>query len=125
MCVPKTPLAMTGLTILVWLGLGAPARAVCVENQDQAPVFFVIEPVKGSGERQAFWLQSGGKFCGGPDRGDVKVYVRVFASDEDMEGCSYISTATQTVRLDKLGLYDRCAWTVSPALNFHPGAIAF
>ncbi len=104
-------LAMAGLMANFHPGAVTPALAYCVENQDPEKVFFVIEPAKGTGERQAFWLQSGEKFCGKPDSGDTKVYVRVFESDEDLEGCSTISTATKTVRLDKLGLYDRCAWS--------------
>jgi len=105
-------LALVGLTGFVWSGTSTPALAYCVENQDTEKVFFVVEPANGAGERKAFWLQSGEKFCGKPDSGKAKIYVRVFESDEDLEGCSFISAATKTVRLDKLGLYDRCAWSV-------------
>lgn len=104
--------ALAGLALLVWPGAVTPALAFCVENQDPEKVFFVTEPADGSGMRQTFWLNTGEKVCNKPDKGDAKVYVRVYASEEDLEGCSQIITASKTVRLDKLELYDRCAWTV-------------
>ncbi|MHA1523858.1 MAG: hypothetical protein ACTSY1_05565 [Alphaproteobacteria bacterium] len=105
-------LALAGFGFLGWPGAVTPALAFCVENQDEARVFFVTEPADGSGMRRAFWLNMGEKVCDKPEKGNAKVYVRVFASDEDLEGCSKIIAANKSVRLDKLELYDRCAWTV-------------
>ena len=104
--------ALAAVLMLTWPGAVVPALAFCVENQNPERVFFVTEPADGAGVRRAFWLDKGEKICREPDVATAKIYVYVYASEDDLEGCSRIITGDKTVRLDKLELYDRCAWTV-------------
>lgn len=104
--------ALIGAMMLIWPGAVVPAQAFCVENQNPERIFFVTEPADGTGLRRAFWLNMGEKICREPNAGSAKVYVYVYADEEDLEGCSRIITGDKTVRLDKMELYDRCAWTI-------------
>ena len=94
------------LAALFWAVPMAPAQAACVTNATEEPLVFTIDAADSS-DRAVTTLAPGAELCLSETGGAV---LRVFASVDELEGCSRIvEHAGQDVLVD-FRAYDNCTW---------------
>lgn len=82
------------------------AEAACVTNATDAPLFFTIDARSG-GARVAAPVAPGAQLCLSETSGAV---LRVFASQQELEGCSRLVGRDGRDAVIAFHRYDNCRW---------------
>ncbi|OYX45047.1 MAG: hypothetical protein B7Z02_03135 [Rhodobacterales bacterium 32-67-9] len=99
-------LSVLHVTVCTWTFSAALAQAACVTNETDRTLYFTIDSSSG-GDRQADFVKPGGEMCLPDAQGQV---FRVFASVDDIEGCSRIVGPSGRDSLLDFQSADNCRW---------------